>query len=590
MATRCCASMQPMVDHWDLSGRDVVPDLSARAQAGDVGAAMLYALLASDGQDFGVPFENVRAALRIRKKQVLPELEEQANERVRTYKAFFRGLGLLYDADGTLHATEFGRALYELLTAQYKLADDQARMLFNVHRRQIAQLAIKPLARYQLASPISPAQYPAGTDIHPLRAIWSAMRQLDGKLHWEELGRALTSCLRDEDVSVAVEKIKRARETTGYDPTDTARMSELLGERTPDLGSNQSDRLDTWYSRAAFKNIFLEPRDREDGYRYLNSDFVDLIDAELAADIESVSTDSASEYLEWIGRIDRLPAEVGDSRNQIIETVVNRCRRFGDRQIVTLVGPAGTGKTTCAWEAANVLVEGDATRISTVQFHAGFTYEEFVAGMAPDGDGGFEARLGALLEINNRAQDEPENLYVLVIDELSRADVANVLGELLTYIEYRDRKFHVPVLGEQVSIARNLVVIATMNPADRSVINMDDALVRRLRQVQVLSSTPALRTILANAGANPDLIDAVAAWFDGLPADSPFGHGLFEGVQDESDLYDLWNESLQYFLRRGGLVVYPDAEAVERGYLWKDTNACPPASNASAQVDQIQVR
>lgn len=559
-----------MVDHWDLSGRDVVPDLSARAQAGDVGAAVLYGLLANDGQDFVAPYEKVRSALRIRKKQVSPEHEEQANERVRTYKAFFRSVGLLYDIDGVLRSTDFGRSLYEILENQYKTADDQARILFNSYRRQIAQLAVRPLARYQLSSPISPSNYPPGTDIHPLRAIWVTMRQLDDKLHWEELGRALTVCLREENVADVADKIRQARKISGYDPRNPELMTEILGPRTPDLGDNQSDRLDTWFSRAAFKNLFLEPRDREDGYRYLNSDFIDLIDMELAAPVESMFTDSVAEYMEWVGKVDAVSAEVGDSQKLAVETVVNRCRRFGGRQIVALVGPAGTGKTTCAWEAANILVEGDATRISTVQFHAGFTYEEFVAGMAPDGLGGFVGKRGALLEISKRAQEEPENVFVLIIDELSRADVANVLGELLTYIEYRDRKFDVPVLGEQVAIARNLVVIATMNPADRSVLNMDDALVRRLRQVEVLSSTAALRTILRNSGADAGLIEAVAAWFEGLPSDAPFGHGLFEGVRDANDLHDLWHESLQYFLRRGGLVVYPDAEAIERGYVWKE--------------------
>jgi 5-methylcytosine-specific restriction protein B len=577
--------MNPVVDHWDLSGRDVVPDLAARAQAGDVGGAVLYALLANDGKDFGTPYENVRSALRIRKKQVLPELEEQANERIRTYKVLFRGLGLLYDDSGILHSTKFGKALYDLLTDQYKYADDYARTLFNAQRRRVAQLSVKPLSRYQLDNPLTQTEYPPETDIHPLRAIWSAMRQLDDRLHWEELGRVLTTCLREEELPGAVERIRTARLVPGYDPRNADQMDQVLGPRTPDLGSNQSDRLDTWYSRAAFKNIFLEPRDREDGYRYLNSDFLDVIDRALASPPESIATDSIAEYMEWVGEVDQISSGAGDSRQQIIDTVANRCRRFGERQIVALVGPAGTGKTTCAWEAANVLVEGDATRISTIQFHAGFTYEEFVAGLAPDGEGSFEPALGALLEINKRAQQEPENLYVLVIDELSRADVANVLGELLTYIEYRDRKFSVPVLGEQVSIARNLIVIATMNPADRSVVNMDDALVRRLRQVEVRRSTRALRGILASAGAEPELIESVAAWFDALPEDAPFGHGLFEGVRNAEDLHNLWWESLQFFLRRGGLVVYPDAEVIERGYVWKERQT--PAAHVAALSGEV---
>lgn len=558
-----------MVDHWDLSGRDVVPDLAARGQAGDVGAAVLYALLVSDGEDFAVPYENVRAALRIRKKQVLPELEEQANERIRTYKVLFRGLGLLYDQNGILHTTDFGRELLSILESQYMAADDYARGLFLSQRRRIAQLAIKPLARYQLVNPFTTANYALGTDIHPLRAIWYVMRKLDGKLHWEEMGRALTPCLREADLPDVAGRIKAARSSRNYDPRDQSEMDGLLGPRMPDMGDNQSDRLDTWYSRAAFKNLFLEARDRDDGYRYLNSEFADLIDDVLATSPDFNPTRDVQEFMQWFGGVDLPSPEAESTQQEITRRVVDRCRRFGGRQIVALVGPAGTGKTTCAWEAASVLTEGDATRVVTIQFHAGFTYEEFVAGLAPDGRGGFEPKLGALLEINKRAHDEPDNMFVLVVDELSRADVANVLGELLTYIEYRDRYFHVPVLGKEVSIASNLVVIATLNPADRSVVNMDDALVRRLRQVDVPRSTSALRAILSAAGADPELTDSVAKWFDGLPEDAPFGHGLFVGVRDVADLHNLWYESLQYFLRRGGLLVYADAAVVEKGYIWR---------------------
>lgn len=561
-----------MVDHWDLSGRDVVPDLSARGQAGDVGAAVLYGMLASDGKDFSVPFENVRTALKIRKKQVLPEIEEQANERIRTYKVLFRGLGLLYDQDSQLRATDFGKELLSVLESQYTATDDYARALFIEHRRRIAQLAVGPLSRYQLCNPFTAnVGYPADTDIHPLRAIWLVMRSLDDRLHWEEMGRALTPCLRDGDLPAVVDRIREARADSRFNLADPAALDTLLGPRRPDMGSNQSDRLDTWYSRAAFKNIFLEPRDRSDGYRYLNKEFIDLIDKALEVQPVYNGTDDVEEFMEWFGAVDRQAKIADQTEREIALKVVDRCRRFGPRQIIALVGPAGTGKTTSAWEAARILTDGDGTRVLPIQFHAGFTYEEFVAGLVPDGKGGFTPKRGALLDINKRAKESSHETFVLLIDELSRADVSNVLGELLTYIEYRDRTFYVPVLQENISIAPNLVIIATLNPADRSVINMDDALVRRLRQVEVPRSTSALRSILGAAGADASLTGAVADWFESLPTDAPFGHGLFVDVKDAADLYNLWHESLQYFLRRGGLLVYADAESVERGYVWRQS-------------------
>ena len=183
--------------------------------------------------------------------------------------------------------------------------------------------------------------------------------------------------------------------------------------------------------------------------------------------------------------------------------------------------------------------------------------------------GGFLPTPGVLVAINEQARLAPGQAHVLVIDEISRADTANVLGELLTYVEYRDRAFVVPALGKSISLAPNLVIIATMNPADRSVINMDDALVRRLRQITVPRNTGALRAILGASGMPDMLRDSVCAWFESLPEDAPFGHGLFVDVAREQDLYRLWHEQLIYFLRRGGISVYPDPSAIEDGYLWR---------------------
>ncbi len=554
--------------NWDLSGRDVVPELGVGGAARDVGAAILYAMLQSEGTAWKAPYDNVRAKLKIRNKQVAPELQEQADQRFRTYKTLFRGLGLLYDEAGVLHATDAGSEVLELLSEQYQAVDDYGRQLTVASRPRLARLVAPVLARYQLASPTSTTEYPAGTDIRPLLAIWQAMRGLDNKLHWEEMGRVLTSCLRDADVPAAIQTIRDARARQDYKPSDPARMEAILGPRRPDAGSNQSDRLDTWFSRAAFKGLLLEPRDRSDGYRYLSVEFSPLLDEMIANPPNYNDTTDAGDYIRWLGA-GRAAEQVASSDfDSMITRIVGKCRRYGSRQIIALVGPAGTGKTRAAQEVAMILADGDESRVVTVQFHAGFTYEEFIGGLAPS-ESGFQPALGALLEINKNAHEEPGQTHVLVIDELSRADVANVLGELLTYIEYRDRLFRIPVFDQPFSIAPNLVVLATMNPADRSVVNMDDAMIRRLRQVQVSSDPHALQVILAEAGMRETLANEVVSWFKALPRDVPFGHGVFVGVRDEADLHDLWHEALQFFLRRGGISVYPDPSRIEKGFVWR---------------------
>lgn len=555
---------------WDMSGRDVVPDLRAAARPADVGAALLYAMLKSDGTDWRPPYESVRSNLQIRSKVVSPELQEQAESRFRTYKTMFRGLGLLYDDEFTLHSTELGQRLLSSLESQYQKVDDIGQALFINSRPTLAAMVAPTLAKYQLSNPLTTAVYPAGTDVRPLMAIWRAMRGLDNKLHWEELGRSLTGCLRDEDVPAAIAAIQAARLADDYDLKSEEAMTKSLGPRTADQGTDQSDRLDTWFSRAGFKGLLLEPRDRSDGYRYLAADCVTIIDQILDNPPSFNPTTNKAEYAAWLGRDEnRAPESAPNVNFGLVPRVVERCRRYGGTHIIALVGPAGTGKTRTAHDAALVLTEGDPSMISTVQFHAGFTYEEFVGGLAPQ-DGTFKPVPGVLVVASDEALKNPDRTYVLVIDELSRADVANVLGELLTYVEYRGRPFIVPALEREVVIAPNLVIIATLNPSDRSVVNLDDALIRRMRQIPVLADSDALLEILEESGMRLDLRAEVHAWFTSLPPETPFGHGVFVGIENEEDLHDLWHESLKHFLRRGGLSVFPDAESVERGYIWRN--------------------
>jgi hypothetical protein len=602
------SAVQPS-DAWDLVGRDTVPDLTAKGGPSDVGSALLVAMLDSEGTPWKAPYDPVREALGVRKKSVLPEYEEQSNQRLRTWLLLFRQLGLVYEQDGFLRVTELGRQLRDVLDTTYATTDDYAKEISRNNRLRIARVVGPALARWQLRNPLTANLYAPGADIHPLWAIWKATRQLDNKLHWDELDRTLTKCLRMADLDGAIAAIRNARSTTGYDPDNPALMHARLGPRRPVVGGapdrlerNQHDRVIIWFQRAAFRDIFLERVDRSDGYRHVNEEFITLLDELLETPPDNFDPSQPTDaYFQWLGQASPLAAKVTQSPfegSELLHTVVERCRQFGEKRIIALVGAAGTGKTDLAHEAALVLADSDTTRVEVVQFHAAFTYEEFVGGLAPTDSGGFAPAKGVLVEFNERAAKSPNQPHILIIDEISRADTANVLGELLTYVEYRDRSFTIPALGETVTLSPNLVIIATMNPADRSVINMDDALVRRLRQITVPRSTDALGRILSSNGMRDELIEQVSAWFESLPDDTPFGHGLFLDVATEQDLYQLWHEQLVYFLRRGGVSVYPEPERIEEGFAWRrpefahptepsETISAPNGANTVATLEDV---
>ncbi len=146
-----------------------------------------------------------------------------------------------------------------------------------------------------------------------------------------------------------------------------------------------------------------------------------------------------------------------------------------------LYGPPGTGKTFVAERLARHLVGGGNGFVELVQFHPAYAYEDFIQGLRPEAreDGGLDYRLmpGRFLEFCRRASGR-EGRCVLIIDEINRANLSRVFGELMYLLEYREKD--IPLAGgERLQIPKNVRLIGTMNTADRSIALVDHALRRR---------------------------------------------------------------------------------------------------------------
>jgi AAA domain (dynein-related subfamily)/EVE domain len=155
---------------------------------------------------------------------------------------------------------------------------------------------------------------------------------------------------------------------------------------------------------------------------------------------------------------------------------------LSDYQQVILQGAPGTGKTFVGQKLATWRA-GAAERVQTVQFHESYGYEDFVYGIRPEYDSPskqtfFRPIPGVFLKFCDLSRKDPQNRYVLVIDEINRAKVSRVFGELLYLLEYR-KKSLVMQSGEEFSIPHNLDIIGTMNTADKSIAVVDYALRRR---------------------------------------------------------------------------------------------------------------
>lgn len=268
----------------------------------------------------------------------------------------------------------------------------------------------------------------------------------------------------------------------------------------------------------------------------------------------------------------------GQATEGKIAEVLEACSRHGSKSIVALAGVPGTGKSFIA-SIASQRFTNEPLLVREVQFHQSFSYEEFIEGMRIEGEGGVTVKPGIFLEWNDRALDDPDHKYVLLIEELTRANLPAVLGELMTYLEYRNRPFLTVYSRRPVYIAKNLTILATYNPADRSAIEVDNALLRRMRIIRFAPSTDQLAEMLNGRSLSPPVVEKLRQLFklcesrftEDFEHLMPFGHGIFADVQQEKpDLYQLWEERIVHMLRRPLMEPHPFAEAIQEAYPWRD--------------------
>ncbi len=160
-----------------------------------------------------------------------------------------------------------------------------------------------------------------------------------------------------------------------------------------------------------------------------------------------------------------------------------------------LYGPPGTGKTYIAEWLAKHLIGGGDGFWELVQFHPAYAYEDFMQGIRPQSDGEslrYPLVPGRFLEFCQKARRR-EDRCVLVIDEINRANLARVFGELMYLLEYRDREIALAGGGEFFRIPPNVRLIGTMNTADRSIALVDHALRRRFAFLALQPNFDALR-------------------------------------------------------------------------------------------------
>ena len=335
-----------------------------------------------------------------------------------------------------------------------------------------------------------------------------------------------------------------------YKPKELVRIACLAYQNINLKSKSQIDKnYDNlkYFSGGKESNFFLNGlRSSEKEYIIYNEKTGDERAREIVGEDNLVFDQKTRKIVSKDGTVAGLKATNEQGANEM-DKYVKPLKQF--KQVI-FYGPPGTGKTYQAkatlknmlgMENDSEFAESQGKRWDIVQFHPSYNYEDFVRGVQVSTNDEeqvkYETKNRIFGSMCQKALDNTSDDYALIIDEINRANVSSVLGELIYALEYRDKSVSTPyeVDGSRLlTIPPNLYIIGTMNTADRTIGALDYAVRRRFAFVHC----PPDESLIEDAKAKSvfSKVKHIFAEFlspDFDAADVEIGHSYFMAEGEE---------------------------------------------------------
>ena len=251
----------------------------------------------------------------------------------------------------------------------------------------------------------------------------------------------------------------------------------------------------------------------------------DIFTGEDGDDLEPI--DSAGHYESYTKKDFLTDVYMSEDRYETLKGLLLK------KKNIILQGAPGVGKTFAAERLAySIMGEKDTSRVKVIQFHQSYSYEDFIMGYRPDGNGFSLSKGPFYLFCKDAAPDDRE--YFFIIDEINRGNLSKIFGELLMLIENdkRGEKHAIRLIysDEQFAVPENVHIIGMMNTADRSLALIDYALRRRFAffEFEPAFNTDGFKSYQASIANRKfdSLIETVYAMNSAIADDASLGDGF----------------------------------------------------------------